>query len=125
MNATLQGLFASKEFCDYLWKLEIRLPGDEIQLRTLSAIVNLSKWANQGDLGDDLDMKGILRFFGEAFAEDRLKFDSDTQHDAHEFVEKMLEALQKDVLEYVDDKLDICKDLFMLTSTFLPSICTR
>jgi ubiquitin C-terminal hydrolase len=125
MNATLQALFASNEFCAYLSGLNFPPPGDHITRRTLSAIINLSIWANQGDLDEDLDMIKTLHFFGKAFAGDRLKFNPDVQHDAHEFVGKMLYALQKDIFDHIDDELDICKDLFVLTSSFLPAICTR
>lgn len=92
----------------------------------LFSLVWLSQCASQDESMDDsIDLNKVVDYLGIHLAQKRLAFDPEIQHDAHEFVMLMLDALQSDILKYADAQKEIKKDLFMLTSSFLPTTCNR
>lgn len=128
MNATLQAIFASAELCKYLSGLNVTYPTDikNDPRLMLFLLVWLSQCASQDkSLDDSIDLKKVVDYLGIHLAQKRLEFDPDIQHDAHEFVMLMLDALQSDILLYADDQKDIIRDLFMLSTSFLPTFCNR
>jgi hypothetical protein len=126
MNASLQALFASPKFCSYLAKLNLDRNASGSKQEVLFSLAWLGKVISEEEMADNSNiLNEVVTFIGESLAQERLQFDPYIQHDAHEFVNKMLEALQRDILKYADDEKDICKDLFMLISSFLPTTCSR
>lgn len=125
MNATLQALYASDKFCQYLAGLDLN-PQEKPNQKTLAAVSYLSMFINQDEsLDGSIDIDVVVSFIGKSLAQRRLNFDPDIQQDAHEFVVKMLAVLQSDIRKYVYETIDICKDLFLLHSSYLPSFCSR
>jgi ubiquitin C-terminal hydrolase len=130
MNASLQALFASPKFCRYLSRLHLIDPNKSTSEKeeVLASLAWLGKVIGHQEIFSDEDSQNVdakVNVIGKLLAQERLAFDPKYQHDAHEFVIKFLEELQKDIKENEDDDRDVCNDLFKLVSSYLPTCCPR
>jgi len=127
MNATLQALFASPKFCRYLSQLHLDSNTSSSEKKeVLISLAWLGKVIGQEEISESSQkFDDVVTYIGTLLAQERLQFNPKIQHDAHEFVIKMLAELQTDIMKYGGDERDICKDLFKLISSYLPTNCSR